>query len=80
MTQSNNNEAGSPNRRWTVTQVQAQLDELAGACNELERAGEAIRFIVPLPPSPSAWQERPVSCVVIFSVRLPSTLENVTEG
>lgn len=51
-----------------VTVVQAQLDEMAGACNDLHREGREIRFIVPITqPSEVASFERPTSHIAIFS-------------
>ena len=53
---------------WTVTQVQAQLDEMAGACNQLERAGHNIRFIIPFPVESGVATERSIHYIAIFSV------------
>ena len=57
---------------WMVTQVPAQLDAMAGACNELHRAERKIMFIVPivLPHEPN---ERPTSHIAIFT--LPQHVE-----
>jgi len=56
---------GSP---WMVTMVQAQLDEMAGICNELHRAGREIKFIVPIvQASAEPTHERPTSHIAIFS-------------
>jgi glutamyl-tRNA reductase len=57
---------------WTVTQVPAQLDAMAGACNELHRANRRIMFIVPISnPHDITESERATSCVAIFT--LPKT-------
>lgn len=54
---------------WMVTQVQAQLDAMAGACNELHRAGRTIMFIVPIAHIVEASNlERPTSHIAIFSL------------
>ncbi len=54
---------------WLVTQVTAQLDAMAGACNELHRAKRRIMFIVPIAHVIEASDhERPTSHVAIFSL------------
>ena len=54
---------------WMVTQVQAQLDAMAGACNELYRANRQIKFIVPIISAESqSAMERPTSHIAIFSM------------
>jgi hypothetical protein len=53
---------------WLVTHVQAQLDEMAGACNELERAGRSIKFIVPIPNPDQHAYERATMAIAIFSL------------
>jgi len=58
-----------------VTQVQAQLDAMAGACNELHRANRKIMFIVPIAnmqePSPT---ELPTAHIAIFSLQITANL------
>jgi hypothetical protein len=55
-----------------VTLVQAQLDEMAGACNELHRAKREIKFIVPIVQmAGESALERPTSHIAIFT--LPKT-------
>lgn len=57
---------------WMVTQVPAQLDAMAGACNELHQANRRIMFIVPISNSPEiSTSERMTSYIAIFS--LPKT-------
>jgi len=52
-----------------VTMVQAQLEEMAGGCNELHRLNRKIMFIVPIHnPSDHSTQERSSSHVAIFSL------------
>lgn len=59
-------EPGSP---WMVTMVQAQLEEMAGTCNELHRAGREIKFIVPIAqPITEAPHERSASVIAIFTL------------
>jgi hypothetical protein len=59
---------------WMVTLVQAQLEEMAGVCNELHRANRRIQFIVPIVQTERGVDfERPTSHVAIFS--LPNTLQ-----
>lgn len=53
---------------WMVTQVQIQLDAMAGACNELERAGREIKFIVPITSCSGGEHERPTGHIAIFSL------------
>jgi hypothetical protein len=53
---------------WMVTQVQVQLDAMAGACNELERADREIRFIVPVTVCANNGHERPTGHIAIFSL------------
>lgn len=54
---------------WMVTLVQAQLDEMAAACNQLHRMKRKIEFIVPVTVStPEAWSARPTSHIAIFSM------------
>lgn len=54
---------------WMVTQVPAQLDAMAGACNELHRANRKIMFIVPIAALASASElERPTSYVAVFTL------------
>lgn len=53
---------------WTVTLVQTQLDEMAGACNELHRAKREIKFIVPIAQPEDTEHGRPVSHIAIFSI------------
>lgn len=54
---------------WMVTLVQAQLDQMAGACNELHRDGREIKFIVPIANiTGEAGNERPTSHVAIFTL------------
>lgn len=61
---------------WMVTQVPAQLDAMAGACNELHRARRKIMFIVPIAHVVNASEfERPTSHIAIFS--LPTEENNV---
>lgn len=57
---------------WLVTQVSAQLDAMAGACNELHQANRQIMFIVPIShaAAPSDF-ERPTSHIAIFSLPKP---------
>jgi hypothetical protein len=56
---------------WTVTLVQSQLDEMAGACNELHRAQRKIMFIVPIVQiSGQDDRERPTSHIAIFTLPL----------
>jgi len=60
---------------WMVTQVPAQLDAMAGTCNELHRAKRRIMFIVPvsLAGEPSEF-ERSTSHIAIFS--LPQSISH----
>lgn len=52
-----------------VTLVQAQLDEMAGACNELHRAKREIKFIVPIAQvTGESALERPTSHIAIFTL------------
>lgn len=52
-----------------VTQVQAQLEAMAGACNELHRAGREIKFIVPIAHAVGETEgERPTSHIAIFTL------------
>lgn len=61
--------ATAPNSPWTVTLVQAQLDEMAGVCNELHQAKREIKFIVPIAQSvANPGLERPTSYVAIFTL------------
>jgi len=61
-----------PDAPWMVTLVQAQLDEMAGACNELHRAKREIKFIVPIVQmAGESALERPTSHIAIFT--LPKT-------
>lgn len=54
---------------WMVTLVQAQLDEMAGACNELHRAQREIKFIVPIAQlSGDSPFDRPSSHIAIFTL------------
>ena len=53
---------------WMVTLVQAQLDEMAGACNELHQDGREIKFIVPICQAGGEAGERPTSHVAIFTL------------
>jgi hypothetical protein len=54
---------------WMVTLVQTQLDEMAGVCNELHRAGREIKFIVPIAQAPERSKlERPTSHLAIFTL------------
>jgi hypothetical protein len=54
---------------WMVTQVSAQLDAMAGACNELHRAKRRIMFIVPIAHAIVASDlERPTSHIAIFTL------------
>jgi hypothetical protein len=58
-----------PDAPWMVTLVQAQLDEMAGACNELHRAKRDIKFIVPIAQAArDSAMERPTSCIAIFTL------------
>jgi hypothetical protein len=60
---------------WMVTQVPAQLDAMAGACNELYQSKRQIMFIVPIASSTVPGDlERPISYVAIFT--LPMADEN----
>lgn len=56
-----------PNAPWMVTLVQAQLDAMAGACNELHRTGRQVQFIVPISEG-AGGQERPTSHIAIFTL------------
>jgi len=59
----------TPNAPWMVTQVPAQLDAMAGACNELHRAKRQIMFIVPIAHTVEASDlERPTSHIAIFTL------------
>jgi len=53
---------------WMVTLVQAQLDEMAGACNTLHRQNRKIMFIVPIAQVENAMHERPTSHIAIFTL------------
>lgn len=54
---------------WMVTLVQAQLDEMAGVCNELNRIDRDIKFIVPIAQAPEVnGHLRPASHIAVFSV------------
>ena len=53
-----------------VTLIQAQLDEMAGVCNELHRTKREIKFIVPINQAGNIEQERPTSYIAIFSLPL----------
>lgn len=54
---------------WLVTLVQAQLDAMASACNELHRAKREIKFIVPIvQPVAESTHERPTSHIAIFTL------------
>jgi hypothetical protein len=58
-----------PDAPWMVTQVSAQLDAMAGACNELHQAKRQILFIVPIAHIvESSDSERPTSHVAIFTL------------
>lgn len=58
-----------PDAPWMVTLVQAQLDEMAGACNELHRAKREIKFIVPIAQvTGESALERPTSHIAIFTL------------
>lgn len=57
-----------PAAPWLVTQVPAQLDAMAGACNELYRAKRKIMFIVPIAYSDHSPSERATSHVAIFTL------------
>jgi hypothetical protein len=52
-----------------VTLVQAQLDEMAGACNELHQNDRKIMFIVPIVQAADhSLLERPTSHIAIFTL------------
>ncbi len=57
---------------WMVTQVPAQLDAMAGACNELHRAQRKVMFVVPI-SAPAESTERATSHIAIFT--LPRNVE-----
>jgi hypothetical protein len=58
-----------------VTQVPAQLDAMAGACNELHLAHRQIMFIVPIIDAAEfSTSERPTSHIAIFT--LPAKKKN----
>lgn len=57
------------NAPWMVTQVPAQLDAMAGACNELHRAQRQIMFVVPIAYAvENSDLERPTSHIAIFTL------------
>jgi hypothetical protein len=56
---------------WMVTLVQAQLDAMAGTCNELHQAKREIKFIVPIAQAEGSGQERPTSHIAIFTLPAP---------
>lgn len=56
---------------WMVTLVQAQLDAMAGTCNELHQAKREIKFIVPIAQDEGSGQERPTSHIAIFTLPAP---------
>lgn len=59
---------------WMVTLAQAQLDEMAGVCNELDRINRDIRFIIPIAHAQNvAGHLRPTSHIAVFSVPKPET-------
>lgn len=63
------NLATTSNAPWLVTLVQARLDEMAGACNELHRAKREIKFIVPIVQmTGDSALERPTSHIAIFTL------------
>jgi len=65
--------ATAPDAPWLVTQVPAQLDAMAGACNELHRARRQIMFIVAIGDAATASPlERPTSHVAIFTLPIAS--------
>jgi len=53
---------------WMVTVVQAQLDEMAGACNQLHQANREIKFIVPIAHVEGTGLDRPTSHIAIFTL------------
>ena len=57
-----------PRAPWMVTQVQAQLDAMAAACNELHGIGRQIMFIVPITNAGGDQNERPTSHIAIFTL------------
>lgn len=61
----------SPEGPWMVTLVQAQLDEMAGACNELHRNAREIKFIVPIAEGGKSDWERRASHIAIFTLPAP---------
>ena len=59
----------TPDAPWMVAQVSAQLDAMAGACNELHQANRKIMFIVPIAHLVEASDlERPTSHIAIFTL------------
>jgi hypothetical protein len=64
---------------WMVTQVQAQLDAMAAACNELHGAGRQIMFIVPITYAGGDQYERPTSHIAIFTLPQATVERAVTE-
>jgi len=64
---------------WMVTLVQAQLDEMAGVCNELHRANREIKFIVPILQPDSSGQERSTTHIAIFTLATKQKM-NVPKG
>ena len=64
----------TPDAPWMVTQVPAQLDAMAGACNELHQARRQIMFIVPIAHIIEASDsERPTSHIAIFTLPMQQT-------
>lgn len=59
----------TPDAPWMVTLVQAQLDEMAGACNQLHQSRREIKFIVPIVQmTGESALERPTSHIAIFTL------------
>jgi len=56
---------------WMVTLVQAQLDEMAGAFNELDLNGREIKFVIPICQPGGQIHERPTSHIAIFTLPKP---------
>jgi hypothetical protein len=65
----------TPEAPWMVTQVPAQLDAMAGACNELHQASRKIMFIVPIAHLVEVTDtERPTSHIAIFTLPMTDDL------
>jgi len=62
---------------WMVTLAQASLDEMAGACNELQRLGRSIHFIVPIAKNEDhTARERITSHIAIFTLPSGKSIES----